>query len=127
VVPRQGKAFGRASLFGSEWRFYMRAETRQRIQAARAQTEHRDRTANAETVIARSSIVPTVLVDQMMQQPKWWTFSEIKERFSVSYDTVSRAFRGHDGVAKFGSDYRVSESAVRHWLSEALAEGRKAA
>jgi hypothetical protein len=104
----------------------MRAATRQRIQAARAQAEYLERKAAspAETL---SGIVHAALVDEMMTQPKWWTFSEIKEKFALSYDTVSRAFRGRDGVARFGSDYRVSEAALRAWLSEALTGGRKAA
>ena len=104
----------------------MRAATRQRIQAARAQAEHLERkaTPSADT---SPRIVHATLVDEMMTQPKWWTFSEIKEKFALSYDTVSRAFRGRDGVGRFGSDYRVSEAALRAWLSEALKEGRKAA
>jgi len=102
----------------------MRVATRQRLQAAREQAEHRECKPNEPSVASRHSPVSPVIVDEMLTQPKWWTFSEIKERFGVSYDTVSRAFRGRDGVAKFGSDYRVSEAALRQWLSGALTEGR---
>jgi hypothetical protein len=102
----------------------MRAATRQRIQAARVQAERQESKANTHEVARMHSPVSPVIVDEMLTQPKWWTFSEIKERFGVSYDTVSRSFRGRDGVAKFGSDYRVSEAALRHWLSGALTEAR---
>jgi len=103
----------------------MRAATRQRIRTAKAQAEHLERKANTEPVTSVPSLVSSVLLDEMLTQPKWWTFSEIKEKFAVSYDTVSRAFRGRDGVAKFGSDYRVSEAALREWLSDALTKGQK--
>lgn len=73
-----------------------------------------------------SSGVSPIVLDEMMTQTKWWTFAEIEEQFSISYDTVSRAFRGREGVAKFGSHYRVSDSAVRKWLAEVLTGGQQA-
>jgi hypothetical protein len=64
------------------------------------------------------------LSDQVITE-KWYTFSELAERFKLGWDKVSRDFKGRDGVAKFGSDYRVSESAVRSWLTEALMKGKQ--
>jgi hypothetical protein len=105
----------------------MRAATRHRIQAAKAQADHLGtRAGQKESDDTCPDLVAPFVVEEMMHQPKWWTFMEIKETFAVSYDTVSRAFRGRDGVAKFGSDYRVSDVAVRHWLRESLAQGRNA-
>ena len=105
----------------------MRAATRHRIEAAKAEAE-RSGTRAAQNKLDDNcpDLVPPFVVEEMMHQPKWWTFMEIKETFGVSYDTVSRAFRGRGGVAKFGADYRVSDVAVRHWLRESLAHGRKA-
>lgn len=58
-------------------------------------------------------------VDRMLTD-RWYTFSEIANRFGVSDDKISRDFRGRDGVVKIGRTYRVSETAVRLWLAEAL-------
>jgi len=105
----------------------VRAETRRRIEAARAQAEYLDRKPNGQAVTVVPPVVSSVLVDEMMAQAKWWTFSEIREKFEFSYDTVSRGFRGREGVLKVGSDYRVSDATLRKWLAEALAKGLKAA
>ena len=75
---------------------------------------------------AVSVVLSPALVDQFMQE-KWFTFSELAEKFGFAWDKISRDFKGCDGVAKFGADYRVSESAVRSWLTEALESGKRAA
>jgi hypothetical protein len=63
----------------------------------------------------------------MLRQDKWHTFSELAERYGLSWDKIARDFKGRDGVAKFGSDYRVSDAAVKSWLAEALTNAKKAA
>jgi hypothetical protein len=105
----------------------MKATTKRLIEAAKAGAEHRERKAMTPAVSLRAvSTVSPVFVDQMLRQERWYTFAELAEKFSVSYDTISRTFRNRPGVLQWGSDYRVSEAEVKVWLTENLAK-RKAA
>jgi hypothetical protein len=97
------------------------------MQAAKARAEHRERKATSQGPNAVTACVSPVLVDQLMREEKWWTFSELAERFRLSHDKISRDFKGRDGIARFGSDYRVSEAAVKSWLADALLKGAAAA
>jgi hypothetical protein len=101
----------------------MKAHVRQLIQAAKAQAEHRDRKPMTQAAPVSACVSPAV-IDPMMSEARWSTFTEIAERFRLKWDKVARDFKGRDGVVKFGSDYRVAEFAVRRWLIPKDSQGR---
>ncbi|HXS93156.1 MAG TPA: hypothetical protein VN736_01055 [Candidatus Limnocylindrales bacterium] len=100
----------------------MRKEVQALLHAAKSKLDR------AEPHRANSSgSVSPVIVDSMMSVERWYTFRELGDKYGLSHDKVSRDFVGRDGVAKFGSDYRVSEAAVREWLSAALIKNKEKA
>jgi hypothetical protein len=103
----------------------MKATTKALIQAAKVRGEHHERKPVMQPQVAPAVLSPALL-DQFIAE-KWYTFSELAEKFGFAWDKIARDFKGRDGVAKFGNDYRVSESAVRLWLTEALENGKRAA
>lgn len=103
----------------------MTSATKALIQKAKARAEHQDRKSRAPSAV--SPLLSPVLVEDMLRQDKWYTFAEIAERYGLSWDKIARDFKDRDGVAKFGSDYRVSDAAVRAWLAEALSKAKRAA
>ena len=99
----------------------MKTAVRQLIQAAKAASQKR----RPELSRPSNVVVGPVLVDLMLQEKEWNTFSELALKYGLSHDKIAKDFKGRDGVAKFGSDYRVSMAAQKAWLTECLMQGRR--
>ena len=96
----------------------MKKEVRALIERAKAKGEPWQ--AQAPAVPHRPATPRVVSIEAAMAEPEWFTFAQLAEKFTISYDKVNRVFRNRPGVLKIGSDYRVPGSVVRAWLSEAL-------
>lgn len=103
----------------------MKAEVRAAIQAIKDR-ERRQRKGMGQASISTGDPVSPILIDRMASETKWYRFKDLVLQFGMCYTKIAKDFKGRDGVVKYGSDYRVSEAAVKTWLAEATAKNKKA-
>lgn len=101
----------------------MRREIKALIEAAKNQ--RRKDMMQAKTPAGITSICPVApQTRDLAQETTWHTFPDLVQRYGLSHTKISKDFVGRDGVIKCGSDYRVSDTALREWLAEAAASAK---